>query len=307
MPKRLTTEEFIKKARQIHGNKYDYSKVVYKNNRTRVTIICPIHGEFWQKPNDHLDGCGCNKCNRTKKLSTSEFIEKAKEIHGDKYDYSKVEYVNNKTKVCIICPIHGEFWQKPNDHLNGHGCDKCGGTKRLATSEFIEKAKEIHGDKYDYSKVEYKDNKTKVCIICPKHGEFWIRPNSHISQKQGCKHCKKSKMEDSIASILSENNVLYTYQYSNKDCGWLDKQSLDFYLPEYNIAIECQGEQHYKSVKIWNGENGLKKRKKLDEIKEKKCKEHGINIVYVGEDSYAKKYNIISLTDFKTHINNLLK
>ena len=312
MPKRLTTEQFIEKARKIHGNKYDYSKVKYINNITRVIIICPKHGEFLQTPNDHLDGCGCSKCGGVKKSNTNDFIAQSKKIHGDKYDYSKVEYINNKTPVCIICPTHGEFWQKPNDHLGGHGCSKCSGTKKLTTEEFIKKAKEIHGDKYDYSKVEYKDNKTKVCIICPKHGEFWIRPNSHLSQKQECKHCKKSKMENKIASILSDNNILYTYQYSNKDCGWLGKQSLDFFLPKYNIAIECQGEQHYKSVNIWGGENGLKKRKKLDEIKEKKCKEHGINLIYVGEDYYAKKYNIVSLTDFneyiiKSLINNLLK
>ena len=246
MPKRLTTEQFIEKARKIHGNKYDYSKVKYINNITRVIIICPKHGEFLQTPNDHLDGCGCSKCGGVKKSNTNDFIAQSKKIHGDKYDYSKVEYINNKTPVCIICPVHGEFWQKPNDHLGGHGCSKCSGTKKLTTEEFIKKAKEIHGDKYDYSKVEYKDNKTKVCIICPKHGEFWIRPNSHLSQKQECKHCKKSKMENKIASILLDNNILYTYQYSNKDCGWLGKQSLDFFLPKYNIAIECQGEQHYK-------------------------------------------------------------
>ena len=306
MPKKLTTKEFIEKATNIHGNKYDYSKVEYINNRTNIIIICPKHGEFLQTPNTHLDGCGCGKCSGNKKNNTNEFIIQAKKVHGNRYNYSKTEYINNKTPVCIICPVHGEFWQKPNDHLNGHGCNKCGGTKKLTTEEFIKKSKEIHGDKYDYSKVEYKGSKEKVCLICPKHGEFWISPNSHISQKQGCKYCKKSKLEDKISLILFDNKISYISQYSNKHCGWLGKQSLDFFLPKYNIAIECQGEQHYKLVKIWGGENGLNKRKRLDEIKKEKCKEHNIKIIYVGEDSYAKKYNILSLTDFSDYVVNNL-
>ena len=106
--KRLTTEEFIEKARAIHGDKYDYSKVVYKTSQEKVIIVCPKHGEFLQRPNCHLNGAGCPKCcNNTKKTAES-FIEDARAIHGDKYDYSKVEYVNNKIPVCIICPKHGE-------------------------------------------------------------------------------------------------------------------------------------------------------------------------------------------------------
>ena len=133
--------KFIKKAKEIHGDKYDYSKVEYKNSNTKVCIICPEHGEFWQLPYHHLHGCGCSKC-RSKKmtLTTEEFIERAKEIHGDKYDYSKTEYVDNKTKICIICPIHGEFWQIPLNHLQNKGCPYCGKTKKYTTKEFIESA-----------------------------------------------------------------------------------------------------------------------------------------------------------------------
>ena len=125
-----TTEEFIHEARKKHGNKYDYSKVVYLNNHTKICIICPKHGEFWQLPLNHLSGRGCPKCahegnGERCRSSKKEFIKKAREKHGDKYDYSKVEYVNCETKVCIICPQHGEFWQSPNSHLIGHGCPKC--------------------------------------------------------------------------------------------------------------------------------------------------------------------------------------
>lgn len=125
MSKRLTTEEFIERAKKVHGDKYDYSKVDYVNSKTKVVVICLIHGEFTCLPFDHLYGVGCSRCSRNKKLSTEEFIKKAKEIHGDKYDYSKVVYKNNFTKVCIICPKHGEFFKSPSKFLNGWGCNKC--------------------------------------------------------------------------------------------------------------------------------------------------------------------------------------
>ena len=118
MSKKFTREEFIRRAKEVHGDKYDYSKLEYVDTKTKVCIICPEHGVFWKFPYDHLGGGGCPKCSAYGK---EEFIQKAREVHGDKYDYSKVNYVNSYTKVCIICPEHGEFWQKPNSHINGSG------------------------------------------------------------------------------------------------------------------------------------------------------------------------------------------
>jgi intein-encoded DNA endonuclease-like protein len=134
---RITTEEFIRRAREIHSDKYDYSKTVFKNNQTKVIITCPIHGDFEQFPYHHLRGnacrqCGLNKIHEQLKNSLDTFIKRAREIHGDKYDYSKVEYKNSKEKVCIICPVHGEFWQTPSNHLMGKGCRQCGLEKRSA-------------------------------------------------------------------------------------------------------------------------------------------------------------------------------
>ena len=150
MPKKSNTKEFIEKAKEVHGDKYDYSKVEYIDANTKVCIVCPIHGEFWQKPSNHLQGKGCLVCaQRRNTITKEEFIKKAREVHGDKYDYSKVEYITSTTKVCIICPKHGEFWQTPCSHLQGCGCNKC---RSLATEEFIEKARKVYGDKYDYSK-----------------------------------------------------------------------------------------------------------------------------------------------------------
>ena len=147
---------FIEKARQIHNDKYDYSKVNYVNSRTKVCIICPEHGEFWQTPHNHLKGYGCAECGKEKshlpKITTEDFIAKSKEIHGNKYDYSKVCYKTSDTKVCIICAEHGEFWQTPSNHMNGSGCPKCANEKRKNalikdTKLFIDAATLIHDGK----------------------------------------------------------------------------------------------------------------------------------------------------------------
>ena len=187
---------FINKAKKVHGDKFDYSKVDYVNSQTKVCIICPEHGEFWQTPAEHVRGKSCPLCanikrGSKKRLTIEEFINKAKKVHGNKYDYSKVEYKNASTKVCIICPEHGEFMQIPMAHINGEGCPKCAG-KMLKTEDIIKKFKQVHGDKYDYSKVQYKRMDEKVCIICPEHGEFWQTPSKHILRNQGCPKCAKT-------------------------------------------------------------------------------------------------------------------
>ncbi|WGZ93393.1 MAG: DUF723 domain-containing protein [Candidatus Thiothrix putei] len=125
--RKLTTKEFIKRSREVHSDRYDYSKVEYVNNKTKVVIICPEHGDFEQSPNSHLSGIGCPHCaNESKKLTQESFIQKANEVHDNKYDYSKVEYTHSATKVEIICPIHGAFEQTSYNHLRGSGCPHCG-------------------------------------------------------------------------------------------------------------------------------------------------------------------------------------
>ena len=205
---KLTTEDFINKANEVHGDKYDYSKVKYTRRDSKVCIICPEHGEFWQKAANHLNGNGCPKC-AGRNMTTEEFIRKAKEIHGDKYDYSKVDYVGSHLKVCIICPEHGEFWQSANKHLRGNGCAKCKGV--YDTESFVEKAKEVHGDKYDYSKVEYKGTQTKVCIICPEHGEFWQTPSNHLVGS-GCPICNVGYTKQYKFNLLQEFKDEYEFR-----------------------------------------------------------------------------------------------
>lgn len=184
-----TTSEFIEKARGIHGDKYDYSRSVYVNAKTKVEIICPEHGSFMQEPDKHLNGrCGCPACSGNVRMTREGFIEKARAIHGDKYDYSAVVYRGNKAKVSVICPEHGMFEQTPTNHLSGRGCAKCANNVRSDTEAFIAKARAVHGDKYDYSQVAYRKNRLPVTIVCPEHGPFQQNPYSHLSGC-GCPVC----------------------------------------------------------------------------------------------------------------------
>lgn len=201
MSKRYTTEEFIDKAKAIHGNKYDYSRVAYVDSVTPVSIVCPDHGEFKQRPAGHLSGKGCPGCAYEKVRSAlsdtrDSFISKARKAHGEKYDYSFVEYKGSDIPVRIICPIHGEFCQTPHTHVGGKGCPICGRIKsdenrKKGLQYFLDQAHAVHGDKYDYSKVDLKTRKEKVCIICQIHGEFWQEPYNHTVQGQGCPQCAR--------------------------------------------------------------------------------------------------------------------
>ena len=286
--KRLSISAFIKKSRSKHGDKYDYSKVKYDGAHTKVCIICPKHGEFWQTPNEHKKGCGCPKCgNKAKgercRSTKEEFIKKANEVHGGKYEYSKVEYVNNATKVCIICPKHGNFEQTPNSHLRGCGCPNCsfentGDRCRSSLVEFIKKARKLHGDKYNYSNVEYVNSRIKVCIICSEHGEFWQSPSDH-TKCRGCPKCNLSHLERSVMNYLDDVGITYDYQ---KRFKWLGNQSLDFYLPDYNIGIECQGEQHFFPVEHFGGDKRFKNTLERDKWKKKLCEENGVKLLYFG-------------------------
>ena len=280
MPKKKTTEEFKEQLSIEHPELELLSE--YKGNKEYVTVRCIKHDYiFNSKPNWLHKGCGCQKCyderrGKTLLKSTESFIKEAKKIHGDKYNYSKVEYKGSKDKVCIICPEHGEFWQTPNKHLSGQGCPKCA-NKNVTTEEFIQKAKQVHGDIYDYSKVEYIGFKDKVCIICPEHGEFWQTPDHHI-QGEGCPYCNSSKLEFEIKKFLEKNSIKYE---SQKRFEWLGKQSLDFFLPDSNIAIECQGRQHFDKIEFFERKYSIETRIKMDITKNQLCQEHGIKILYV--------------------------
>ena len=197
MSRKVTTKDFIDRARAVHSDKYGYAFSVYQSTKTKVSIYCHDHGMFEQSPADHIKGSGCPGCAAESKTHTSSlFIEKAKEFHGDRYNYSKVDYVNMRNKVVVICPEHGEFEQTPHGHLKGNGCIRCrvenvGKLNRSNTKSFIVRAIKTHNNKFDYSKVEYKTTREKVIIVCHEHGDFEQTPHSHLKGR-GCPGCANS-------------------------------------------------------------------------------------------------------------------
>ena len=220
------------------------------------------------------------------------FITKAKIKHGNKYDYSKVEYINSKTKVCIICPEHGEFWQTPKSHLKGDGCPICK-LSFVTQEDYIKKACEVHNNFYDYSKVVYKNSNEKICIICPKHGKFYQKPCDHLS-KQGCPICHSSHMETEIREFLIYKKVKFEEQ---KRFDWLGTKSLDFYIPSKNIAIECQGRQHFECSDFFGGEEENNKIRERDMEKKRLCEEHNVDLIYFSNLGITYPYEVLESED----------
>jgi len=294
--RRLNGEKiFINKSKIIHKNKYDYSLVYYKTCEIKVKIICPEHGIFYQDPSSHLKGYGCSKCSGTNNKTTEEFIESSKLVHGEKYDYSLVNYINSTTKVIIICKIHGKFYQTPPNHLCFHnGCPMCNSSKKMNTNEFIEKSKLIHDNKYDYSLVEYKKAKIKIKIICAEHGIFEQTPSGHLSGR-GCPKCgiKISKGEKEIANILDDNDINYIKEYEFNDCKYIKNLRFDFYLPEHRTCIEYDGKQHFESVDYFGGYISYNKIMFNDKIKNEFCIKNNINLIRIRYDENIKEKMIL--------------
>jgi very-short-patch-repair endonuclease len=359
MTKKLTREEFIDKYKQRFPNStYDFSKFEYENSHKQSIVICPKHGEFLMNTCCLLSGTGCPKCGGTKKMTTEEFIEQANLVHHNYFTYDKVEYVNNFTKVIITCPIHGDFEQKPNVHLEGHTCPQCrkegikheitlreqvnASTKKLTQEDFIRRATKLFPN-YDFSKSLYVKSGIKIIVTCKEHGDFEITPNhlfgnrgcpycsknkkmntedfikkyrerfplstldfseseyrgthvpikvkchehekveefwnepSNLLSGQGCPFCSKSKLENEVSTLLYKNNIEYVEQ---KKFDWLGMKRLDFYLPQKNIAIECQGEQHFKEYEFFGGKEAFEKQLERDAEKKRLCEENNIKLLY---------------------------
>jgi|GEM_PF-1376909 len=195
MSRKLTTQEFIEKARQIHGNRYDYTKSVYVASETKLIVSCLIHGDWYPTPHSHLQGTGCRKCVDASKIYTLEnFIEKANKVHNNLYNYDKFIYTKSTKKGIVNCRLHGDYLQSGAAHLAGAGCRECGiisystPKREKAAQTFIERAKKVHGDIYDYSKTAYIKSRIKVSIKCRKHGQYEQYPVSHLNG-MGCSLC----------------------------------------------------------------------------------------------------------------------
>lgn len=256
MAKRLTNEEVIARAKSIHGDRYNYDKVDYQRATEKIIITCKKHGDFLQLPHSHFAGHNCPKCEGRDSHSKETFIKKARNEHGDRYDYSKVKYEKTSIKVIIGCKKHGEFLQTPHSHLKGMGCPKCGyesisrknknesKCSETLTDEFIGKANVVHGDKYRYDKVVYQSAIKKVKITCPKHGDFMQRPQNHLAG-YGCYHCgietivddRRTTAEEFIKRAKEVHGDRFVYDLTNyknlgtkipmtcTECGTTFKQS----------------------------------------------------------------------------------
>ena len=346
---KLTFDDFIIKANNKHAGKYKYDKASYIDATTKIPIECPIHGIFIQKPTKHIhgQGCpkcayitssdkilekankyitkakikfdnyfkyvpesysvkkgtidvicpkhgkltmkryrhiknGCPKCNIEKRASndrftTEDFIKKSKEVHGDRYTYENTKYVDSNHILTITCPVHGDFEQYPRNHYNGANCPKCTGNYIPTTKEWVVTAKLKHGDRYDYSNVNYINKKTKVNIKCIKHGIFSITPDDHIHKMAGCPKCSESKGEQRIRMFLELNKIQYLREFSFNN----SRKRFDFYLPELNILIEYDGLQHFKPVDFFGGKEAFIKQQASDKEKNKLAKEYKIPLIRV--------------------------
>lgn len=306
MPKKVTTQEFIAKAELIHKDKYDYSLVDYVNAKTKVKIICPEHGVFKQLSNSHLAGHGCRVCSiihvsNSIRSTKAEFIKQALVVHGDKYKYNLVHYENNKVKVKIICPEHGVYLQSPGNHLLGSGCTICNtsyGQRKLSTADFIDKAKKVHGNRYDYNFAEYKKTNIRVVLVCAKHGIFKQTPEHHL-RGQGCPKCGmlQSVGVQQIEYYLTKNNLQFKQEYRIEGCK--DKLALPFdfaLLQNQKLLglIEFDGAQHYQPVKFYGGFKTLRYTQLHDLMKTLYCEANDIPLLRIP---YWRQHEIPELID----------
>lgn len=292
---KITQTEFVQRLHCKYKSGYSFDEAIYNGYYKPVKIICEKHGVQYRTPVELYRGSICKECLKEKQIfsqrsNIGEFIKKANAIHNKKYSYNNAEYIDAKHKITITCPIHGDFQQNVNSHLNGRGCPKCSKQRFLfMTNDEREKCfREIHGDKYEYNWSTYIKAHEPMEMKCSKHGIFYQSPTKHLTGEQ-CPKCYYSKLEEEIENMLKENNIRYIWQY--KDI-WLGIQSLDFYLPDYNIAIECQGLQHFKPIDLYGGNESFERRQQLDEIKRNKCKDKGITLLYYSKLNIDYPYHV---------------
>ena len=276
--------DFIKQAKLVHKGLYKYEKVNYINSHTNVLITCKRHNDFTQLPTHHLKGSGCPKCGDEQvaiksRITQEEFIKQSNIIHNNKYDYSKTKVQGSHKYLTVICPKHSEWTVLQTNHLSGYGCPVCGAETgadklRFTQDEFLEKAREVHGGMYDYSKVVYIDSQTKVTVHCPEHGDFRVTGNNHLRGKC-CPKCR-NKSEGRIAEYLLKSNIIYR-EYS------IENKRYDFFLPDHNLLIERDGEQHYRDVNLFSrgNKNYINEQQINDEYKTVLAKDAGFKIARI--------------------------
>ena len=285
---------FKKQLEEVHPNRYSFEKCEYKSKDEEIILYDKVINEYITvKPSLILKSNFLERlsCYKKTKLPTLKFINKAIEKHGDKYDYSKTIYINNKQKVCIICKEHGEFWQTPSEHLKGCGCGQCANNIKWELEDYINTVKKIHGNKYDYSKVVLGKQCEHITLVCPEHGDFRIRAMHHL-RGSGCPKCVGSSGEKILLSFFENKNLFPHY---NKYYKWLDNLQLDFYFPEYKLAVEVQGEQHFIETDFF--ERSLSEQIKYDEKKKILCEKNNITLLYYAPYEMDFPYHVYTNVD----------
>lgn len=288
--RRHLQEEFIKKANEIHENTYNYDKVKYKDCDTNVIINCKEHGDFLQTPYSHVNRKRkCHKCSGNFTITTEEFIQKAKKVHKEKYDYRKVNYINSDTHVIIICnKCDNEFRQTPYHHLCGQNCPGCVGGVAYTQEQFIEIAKKVHKDIYDYSEVSYKNGRTEVKIYCKKHENYFEQmPEKHL-MGHGCNVCVNKTAAKLFVYLLQK----FSSVDSEAKFNWCRNPTtncylpFDFYIKEINCIIELDGRQHFEQVKNWDSPEIIIKK---DVFKIQQANKKSISIIRLLQGDVYKR------------------
>lgn len=295
--KKRTTEDFVEEMSRTHPNLEILGE--YVNTNTKIKVRCKIHDYTYETtPHRLVQGANCQKCYDERRhlirvREANDVMENILKIHQDKYVFPKFneEYKNSRSKVTAICKQGHTFKIAVNKLLSGQGCRKCsdienGLKKRLTYEQLIERIKRIHKDryKYPYLKEEFKTTESIITIVCPKHGEFKTGIDNHIYSKTGCPLCNESHLERDISNIFTEASRYYKPK-------WLGRQNFDFFLPEHNVAIECQGLQHFKACEGFGEEEGFEKCLERDFRKNRLAKENNIKIIYVANKCYEKFLN----------------
>lgn len=283
---------FLNKCQKIHGNKYDYTKVNYVDAHTNILIVCPIHGDFFQRPSAHINSkqgcptCGLLNRKQVNKKTTDEFLKEAYKKLGSTYDYSLTTYVKKSNKIQYQCSKHGIIEQLPHLHLK-NGCPYCNGRgiSKHSTNSFLIIANKIHNYKYDYSRTEFKKITDDIIIICPKHGEFTQRANNHIHLQNGCPSCAKalqtSKPEKEIFDFIKAN---YANQIVTNDRKILNGKEIDVYLPDLKIGFEYHGLYFHTETTVG---------KKYHYNKWELAKEKGVKLIQIYENEFQKNKDLI--------------
>jgi hypothetical protein len=290
MSKKLNILDIRKRCHKIHSNKYRIPNQNYIDIFARITVICKTHGEFDISTKNLLSGHGCSKCAGVEKSSIVELRKKCNKIHGDKFIIPNQEYINAKTDIKVICKKHidNDWFISPTRLLKRKGCPICTKKHKLDLIDVRIKCENAHkGKGYTIKNQNYVDNNTNILVTCPKHGDWPAKPQN-LFNGCGCPKCNSSKAEIKIEKILKENNIKFIPQKKFENCKHIKKLPFDFYLSEYNICIEYDGEQHFKRFHFEKDDIRLEKRQKLDEIKNEYCRKNNIHLIRI---SYFQNIN----------------